>query len=118
MNNKAKHINLEYLENMTGGSPEIVKEMISIFISQVPEIVTEMHDLYRKKEWKALGMLAHKAKSSVSIMGMNQLAEDLKELEMLTKELKEIERYHIFIDKFEKECTAAISELKEIATRL
>ena len=118
MEKKPKHIKLEYLESMTGGSTDIVKEMIDIFIAQIPEMVEEMHTLYRNKDWKALGMLAHKAKSSVSIMGMDEVAEDLKKLEYLTKDLKEIESYRDFIDKFERECSAAITELKEITAKL
>ena len=46
---------------------------------------------------RALGLLAHKAKSSVSIMGMNDLAIMLKTFELQAKEDKESGLYESYI---------------------
>lgn len=115
---KTKFINLDYLENMTGGSKELVKELADIFISQIPEFITEMKQLLSEKKYESLGMLAHKAKSSVAIMGMEELAKDLKEFESFTREKKNIDQYSSYIEKFETSCNNAISELKSIITDL
>ena len=111
---KNKYVDLSYLENMSGGSKELVKEMVDIFISQVPEFTSEMKSLLAKRDYQSLGMLAHKAKSSVAIMGMEELAKYLKEFELLAKEGKNTESYSDMINKFEADCNTAITELKEI----
>ncbi len=118
MKQKGKCINLEYLENISGGSKSLVKEMAEIFIEQVPEFTREMKELMEKKDYQSLGLLAHKAKSSVAIMGMNELAEDLKDFEFITKEMKDVERYPSYIERFERSCYEAILELNEIIKNL
>jgi HPt (histidine-containing phosphotransfer) domain-containing protein len=102
---------LTYLKNMSGGAFEIMKEMIDLFIEQVAEISEEMNAAYDRKDWIILGKLAHKAKSSVSIMGMDGLAVSLKNLELSAAEGKDIESYKAIIDKFMGECSEAVVEL-------
>jgi len=109
---------LTYLNNMSGGSPEIVKEMIGIFIEQANEYVRDMQAHLDNKDYLALGKLAHKAKSSISIMGMTDLAADMKTLELLTKENEEIETYPSFVEKFITQTKAAMAELKDTASKL
>lgn len=109
---------LTYLNNMSGGSPGIVKEMIGIFIEQANEYIRDMPMHLNQKDYLALGKLAHKAKSSISIMGMNDLAADLKTLELLTKDNSEVESYPAFVEKFLTQTQLAIEELKEIGSKL
>jgi len=109
---------LTYLTNMAVGNPEIIKEMIHIFIEQVQEYISDMQKFLNEKDYIALGRLAHKSKSSVAIMGMNDLAADLKTLELLAKESQETEKYPAFVEKFIQQCEAAIVELHETETKL
>ncbi|HDJ33978.1 MAG TPA: Hpt domain-containing protein [Bacteroidetes bacterium] len=118
MSGKESLVNLKYLEEMTGGSRELVKEMIDIFISQIPEFIEEMRKLHKKNDWHSLGLLAHKAKSSVAIMGMEEQAAKLKKLEQLTKEEKETGQYENYINQFEKNCLRAIEELQLVKNNL
>jgi|ERR1035437_3515105 HPt (histidine-containing phosphotransfer) domain-containing protein len=109
---------LAYLRNMSGDNPDIIKEMIGIFIEQAEEYIRDMKKNLEDKNYDAIGKLAHKAKSSISIMGMNDLAADMKTLELLAKEEKEKENYPVFIDKFVSQTQLAITELKETASHL
>jgi HPt (histidine-containing phosphotransfer) domain-containing protein len=109
---------LTYLNNMSSGNPEIVKEMIGIFVEQAHEYIRDMPKHLDEKDYLALGKLAHKAKSSISIMGMTELAADLKTLELLTKENKDIETYPSYVEKFLSLTKIAIEELKESASKL
>ena len=109
---------LTYLNNMSGGSPEIVKEMIGIFIEQANEYLQDMPKYLEEKDYSSLGKLAHKAKSSISIMGMTDLAADLKTLELLAKESTDIESYPAFVEKFIFQTKSAIAELSDIASKL
>lgn len=110
--------NLTYLQNMSGGSSEIIKEMIQIFNEQAEEYIVDMQKLLDEKNYILLGKLAHKAKSSVAIMGMDELAADLKTLELNTKDNKDIETYPVIVDKFITLTKQAIAELEEIALKL
>jgi HPt (histidine-containing phosphotransfer) domain-containing protein len=104
---------LTYLKQMSGGSEEIIGEMIGLFIEQVQEISNEMLAALNNKEWNVLSKLAHKAKSSVSIMGMSELAEELKKLELNANGGKNIESYRTTVEKFVNDCKIAEKELTE-----
>ncbi len=82
-----KHIDLSYLESISDGNHEIVRELIEIFLDQIPEFTLGMTRCFETKDWKGLAALAHKAKSSVLSMGMNHLGEvELNNLEILSKQ--------------------------------
>jgi HPt (histidine-containing phosphotransfer) domain-containing protein len=104
--------NLTYLKNMSGGNEEVIKEMIGIFIEQVVEIDHDMSQALKEKDWLSLSRLAHKAKSSVAIMGMSELEGDLKKLERIAGEGKEIDVFKELVEKFNTDSRIAIEELK------
>jgi HPt (histidine-containing phosphotransfer) domain-containing protein len=111
-------IDLTYLKNMSAGNKELILEMISIFKSQIAEFNQNMDNYYAGREFELLGRLAHKAKSSISIMGLNDLAIDLKNFENLAKAGLEVETYPLFIKKFKDETAEAIEELDDVARNI
>jgi HPt (histidine-containing phosphotransfer) domain-containing protein len=113
-----KLINSEYLETVSGGDKEIIRELVGIFRDQVIEIVNEMRSLNLKNDFYTLGLLAHKAKSSVAIMGMADLAIMLKKFEHEGKEGKNNENYESYINRFEMETRQAVEELENYCNNL
>jgi HPt (histidine-containing phosphotransfer) domain-containing protein len=111
-------IDLTYLKNMSNGNKDLILEMIGIFKTQVDEFTLGMDEHFKNKQFELLGRLAHKAKSSISIMGLNDLATELKTFEMLAKDGKEVEKYPAFISNFKKETADAVEELEEVAKNL
>jgi HPt (histidine-containing phosphotransfer) domain-containing protein len=109
-----KIVDLSYVKGMASGNMELIKEMIDIFISQVPEFLEDMKTVHDKKDWYNLGLVAHKAKSSVAVMGMERQAAALKNLEMLAKKEKDVDKYIDIINVFEEDCKKAIQELEII----
>lgn len=113
-----KFINLEYLNSVTGGDSEITREIAIMFKEQSLEIYSEMKSLFLEKKYSKLGLLAHKAKSSVAIMGMNNLALILKTFEQQAKEGIEPELYESYIERFNTETKSAILELEDLLNNL
>jgi HPt (histidine-containing phosphotransfer) domain-containing protein len=109
-----KFINTEYLDSVAGGDPDVICEIVNLFKEQTIEITGEMKALYNNRSYKLLGLLAHKAKSSVSIMGMDDLAVMLKTFELQAREEKEQHLYESYITRFESETAAAIAELEDL----
>lgn len=117
MNGK-KYTNLAYLEEMASGSNEMIKEMIDIFLEQTPEFSENLQKYLKEKNWEQLAFVAHTAKSSVAIMGMDKIATDLNELEQLAKAEKEIETYDERINNFIKIFDDVKIELQDILNKL
>jgi HPt (histidine-containing phosphotransfer) domain-containing protein len=109
-----KYIKIEYLEMVAGGDSDLLKELVSMFKDQVAEFNSEMDVLFREKNYYALGNLAHKAKSSVAIMGMDSLANMLKTFELQANEGKNSDMYESYISRFENDTKHAISELESL----
>ncbi|MBK9389925.1 MAG: Hpt domain-containing protein [Bacteroidetes bacterium] len=109
-------INSDYLDSVAGDDPQIITEIVTMFKDQVVEIFAEMKLLYSRKEYNTLGMLAHKAKSSVAIMGMAELATMLKTFELSAKEGKDSELYESYINRFGDDTKIAISELEDLVS--
>jgi hypothetical protein len=109
-----KFINPEYLDSVSGGDTEIVIEIVNMFRDQSHEIFNEMKNHLEKKNYTMLGLLSHKAKSSVMIMGMNDLGLMLKTLELNAKTGLETELYESYVNRFKIETDAAILELEDL----
>ena len=109
--------NLTYLRTITDGNKAIIREMIEMFMVQVPVFIQNLNKYYQAGNYVALGKEAHKAKSSLQIIGMTDLEIEMKTLLMKTIAGTDVESYPIHIRKFENQCEVAIKELKaELAT--
>jgi HPt (histidine-containing phosphotransfer) domain-containing protein len=109
-----KYINTEYLEMVAGGDSDLLKELIGMFRDQVIEFNSELKEHFAGGDHAAMGNLAHKAKSSVAIMGMDSLANMLKTFEIEAKDGKNAEKYESYIKRFEDETRHALEELDEL----
>ncbi len=109
---------LNYLKEMSGEDPDLMKELIDIFSEQVNELRVEMQELLNNEEYVSLGKVAHKAKTSVAIMGMDELAGQLKQLELLSKKGTHVNNFQHYIDAFKNETEEAIKELIEFRNSL
>ena len=124
MSDTEKVIDLTYLQSIADGNQSIVIELIEIFLEQINEFSNGFKGHFSKKDWKSLAALAHKAKSSVISMGLEDLSYELKNLELLCRDYaSNIEGFSdnnteelisSKIEKFIKVCGQAKEELIEI----
>ncbi|MDR0815222.1 MAG: Hpt domain-containing protein [Bacteroidales bacterium] len=105
---------LKYLQQMTGDSAEIMKEMIDMFLAQLTETSVELESLYESGNWLELSRLAHKIKSSALVMGAEQLAHNMVELEGWAKaEVPQTEKCKNAIKAFHTLSVEVRKELEE-----
>ncbi|PKQ60935.1 hypothetical protein BZG02_17460 [Labilibaculum filiforme] len=80
-----KITDLSYLREMSGNDKSIIGEMIDIFLEQIPEFEEEIARSLKVQDWQDLGAIAHKAKSSMRTMGMENSGDCLEQLEHFSK---------------------------------
>jgi len=68
--------------------------------------------LIDSQNWFELSRLAHKIKSSALVMGVEQMSEDMKALELLAKEGKDTEKYPDYIARLNTMIDIAEVELR------
>ena len=113
-----KHVNLDYLNEMSEGSEDLIRDLINMFIKQVPVFSEQLDNFYNCGDYISLGKLAHKIKSSVAMMGIEELTSDMKQLENIAKDGIDKEKYPNYISKFKAISNEAIIELNGILTTL
>ena len=112
------YTDLKYLQNITEGDTESMREIILLFLEQVPEFIGNLKKYLAEGKYDELGNEAHKAKSSVMILGMEKLGHDLKALQIATINKTGQETYPQHVQRFEVECLAAVEELKQELEKL
>lgn len=73
----ANHYNLDYLKQVFQGNDAMVQRILGLFESEVPRYFQEMESLMQQDRWGELHPLAHKAKSSIGMLGMQKLLEQV-----------------------------------------
>lgn len=74
------------IDEITAGDLDFKKELIGIFISQIPEFIQNMNDALANNNFEFLARESHSAKSSVLIFGMDNTGKLLKQIEAQAKE--------------------------------
>ncbi len=113
-----RYIKTDYLEMVSGGNREITGELISIFRQQVQEFNEQMATLFKNGKYEEMGLLAHKAKSSVAIMGMEELASLLKEMETMARTGANSNTYSDTLIRFSNDTAEAVKELESYLSTL
>jgi len=68
---KIKCINLEYLNTRTKSNPNLMMEMIQLYLDQTPPLINAMKKALLSKDWQSLHAAVHKMIPSFAIMGMS-----------------------------------------------
>ncbi len=64
---------LSYLMQLMDNNAEIVLEVLAIFKSEVPKDIQKLENHLKHEEWEMLSKTAHKLKSSLGNLGLNEL---------------------------------------------
>lgn len=73
------------LDRFSFGDESFKKELISIFVNQIPVFISNINLFLEKNELENLAREAHTAKSSVLIFGMQNTGNMLKEIQKLAE---------------------------------
>lgn len=83
------HYTLDYLQQVFQGNDAMVLRILDVFEEEVPKYFEAMEKLGREHRWRELHPLAHKAKSSIGMLGMHALLEKVLLVETLSRSGKD-----------------------------
>jgi HPt (histidine-containing phosphotransfer) domain-containing protein len=113
MNSNQKSIDLNHLNSITSGDESFKKELIAIFLNQIPVFINNMKKYLAQNKLENLTREAHTAKSSAMIFGMENTGKLLKEIQHLAETNQAGDIQNILL-QVETELNQANSELNEI----
>ena len=76
-NKKSRCTDMTYLMQHTKSNPNLVMEMISLYLVQTPPLVSAMKQGLQDEEWSKLYAAVHKMIPSFSIMGISSAYENM-----------------------------------------
>lgn len=83
------HYTLDYLQQVFQGNDAMVLRILDVFEEEVPKYFDAMERLGQEGRWRELHPLAHKAKSSIGLLGMHALLEKVLLIETLSRSGKD-----------------------------
>ncbi len=111
---KIKCTDLADLTRRTKSNPELIMDMISLFLEQTPVLVQTMKQNLIDKDWISMGSAAHKMIPSFSIMGINSEFETMaRQIQEITREKNHLERIPDLVMRIENVFVQACTELEE-----
>ena len=110
-------MNLEYLEEVTAGDIDFKKELIDIFLKQVPEFISNMQKFFDVNDLENLAKEAHTAKSSALIFGLEETGAALKNIQRLA-EAKKAEQINGLLSTVSLDLKNATVSLSELAKKM
>jgi len=104
-------IDFSYLESIAGGDKIFIKEMLEMFNkSTIPEIIN-IEKFVANRKWKELGILAHKIKAPLQMIGQTETYDLILELEKMAKN-------KIYIDEIDQLVSIIKIKMEEIEKEL
>ncbi len=107
-----KLIDLSYLEQVCGGNKAMVLKMIDLFVDQTPKQVEGMQRYLKEENWQEFFNVAHKAKSSLAMMGVKSLQRSMENLEDYSKNRRELESIPDILKHVEETCQLILKEIE------
>lgn len=108
-------LNLNYLKELSGGSIEFEKDMISLFVNQVPGELEIIKTAILSNDFRIIKTMSHKLKSSFSLIGVkggmelslienkSDIGEQMDEIKLLFEKVTEYTKEALLLLKKELE---------------
>ena len=90
---------LSYLMQLMDNNAEIVLEVLAIFKSEVPKDIQKLENHLKNEEWEMLSKTAHKLKSSVGNLGLNELRDLFLFIEQNGKDKTNLDKVPLIVGK-------------------
>lgn len=105
--------NLDYLRQHTKGNPEMMKQMIKIYLDETPKLIDTMKQSIDNMDWDSLKRAAHSIIPTFAIMGINQEYEEMaKKIKEHAAKREEAPLINTLLIKIDEICAQALTELE------
>ena len=111
---KKQCIDLEYLIHRTKNNPQLMREIITLYLEQTPPLIAAMKESFQNKNWNTLQAVVHKMIPSFSIVGISIEYENMaRRIKDYAHSQQQVDGMPDLIEQLEKICNQACKELTE-----
>jgi PAS domain S-box-containing protein len=108
---KKRLIDLGFLVQTLNGKKEVIRETIDLFLEHVPKDLEVMQEAIAKADYTTIKSIAHKMKSTMSLMGSHDITSLLEEMEILGSTERNMEKIITLNQSLGLLCAEAMQEI-------
>ncbi len=108
-----KVCNLDYLIQSTRGNTSIMNSIIQVFLEETPVVLSALYDAIEKINYPAISDIAHKLRTSFSILGITMLEPVFDEMQYLGSNITGIKKIEILNQQVNRVFKQAMEEMNE-----
>jgi HPt (histidine-containing phosphotransfer) domain-containing protein len=109
----AINYNLAKVYALSDNDPEFVKQIITLFVTEVPQDLKQIDQGIKLKDHKQAYSYAHKIKPTLDLLGMTMAYEEILEVEAWTKREGKKSEIDATFKSIEDQIEKAIKEIKK-----
>ncbi len=106
-------VNLSYLNEISGGDKQFIKDMLLMFNQTTATEVVGFDQLLLDENYTAIGSLAHKIKAPVQMICQSDLPEHVRSLEKMGKEASQIDQIPGLIQQVQSEMKVLVEAIEK-----
>lgn len=103
---------LKHLEEFAGGDSSFINEMLSFFVNDAPQTIAELQDDFEHERWKEVEDKAHRFIPQLSFMGLKQLVENIKTVEIYATKQNKRQNIPKLLQELKQGCDDVVIQLK------
>ena len=109
----ALNYNLSKVYALSDNDPEFVMQIISLFVSEVPQDLKQIRLGIQDKDHKLAYAYAHKIKPTLDLLGMTMAHEEILQVEAWTRAEGKKKEIEATFESIESQVEKAIKEIKK-----
>ena len=109
----ALNYNLSKVYALSDNDPEFVMQIISLFVTEVPQDLKQIDLGIKNKDHKLAYSYAHKIKPTLDLLGMTMAFEEILQVEAWTKVEGKKNEIEATFESIQKQVDKAIKEIKK-----
>ncbi len=109
----ALYYNLSKVHALSDGDEEFVKQIIDLFLTEIPEDLFKVKEGINEKDYKKAHAFAHKIKPTLDLMGMSVAFEEILLVEAWAKNEGKRKEIKETFKSIKSQVENAISEIKK-----
>ncbi len=100
------------IQSLSRGNSELIRKLISLFVTQTPEFVREMQEAYKEKDFVSFKNLVHKIKPTYGYFGIKEIERDIQLIELLAEMGINSDELESLLRKIELTTKKVVDEMK------
>ena len=111
-------LDLAYLREMSGDSPDFMIEMLDTMMVQIPIYLADLQGAVDAKSWKLASEFAHKVKPTFYYVGRDDMRDYMQQIERNCKESINLDKVPSALDEINEEMKRLLVQIEETKQRL